>query len=296
MLFDSHAHVAFGAKDIRFRPDYSLESLLDEMDRFNIDKSVVMINPMFKLFKCPKDNKHKITVQDSETPGTLKLYCIQCGEVLYEGPDPMREFNLSLMEATAKYKDRFFPMLTVTLANSSIPGEIDFYEKNYSDSFTGYKLHPRICFRGLNEIFTFKSNRPVLIHTGVDFPPTETNVEFVRNYSGNVLLAHAGRFDPDLIFLAKNFPNVYIDSAPSSLMFKGHVTDLLPPFNTLIESPGDIYKYLIQEIGEDKVLFGSDVPWGNYEDEIQILRSANLPQDVYEKIAYRNLISALKFS
>lgn len=295
MLFDSHAHVAFGAKDIRFRPEYTLETLINEMDRFHIDKSVVMINPLFKLFKCPKDNKHKITVQDSENSGVLKLYCMQCQKVLYEGPDPMREFNLELMDAVSGYGNRFFPMLTVTLANSTIPGEVEFYEKYYPKSFTGYKLHPRICFRGLDEISFFPSNRPVLIHTGVDYPPTPTNVDFAKKYKGNILLAHAGRFDPDLIFLAKNFPNVYIDTAPSSLMFKGHITDLLPPFNTLIESPADIYKYLIQEIGEDKILFGSDVPWGNYEDEISILHSANLPQDVYEKIAYRNLISALKF-
>lgn len=295
MLFDSHAHVAFGAKDVRFRPEYTLETLIREMDRFHIDKSVIMINPLFKMFKCPKDNKHKITVQDTNKPGTLRLYCIHCGEVLYEGPDPMREFNLELIEATANHKDRFFPMLTVTLANSSIPTEVEFYESNYPNLFTGYKLHPRICFRGLNEISIFPSKRPVLIHTGVDYPPTETNVEFVRKYQGSVLLAHAGRFDSDLIFLAKNFPNVYIDSAPSSLMFKGHITDLMPPFNTLIESPGDIYKYLIQEIGEDKVLFGSDVPWGNYEDEIEILRAANLLQDVYDKIAYKNLITALQY-
>ena len=295
MLFDSHAHAAFGAESIRFRPEYTIETLLNEMDRFHIDKSVVMINPLFKLFKCPKDNKHKITVQDSDTRGVLKLYCIQCQEVIYEGPDPMREFNLALMQAVSNYRNRFYPMLTVTLANSTIPDELDFYENNYSSFFTGYKLHPRICFRGLNEISTFHSTRPVLIHTGVDHPPTPTNVEFVRSYSGNILLAHAGRFDPDLIFLAKNFPNVYIDTAPSSLMFKGHVTDLLPPFNTLIESPSDIYKYLIQEIGEDKILFGSDVPWGSYEDEINILHSANLPDDVLKKIAFQNLINALKY-
>ena len=59
MLFDSHAHAAFGAESIRFRPEYTIETLLNEMDRFHIDKSVVMINPLFKLFKCPKDNKHK---------------------------------------------------------------------------------------------------------------------------------------------------------------------------------------------------------------------------------------------
>lgn len=294
MLFDSHAHVASTTTDIRFRPDYTIESIIHDMDLHNIDKSLVMINPLFKFLKCSENAKHRVVVQDTSIDGVLRLFCLQCNKVIYEGPDPMRKYNLEFIEACAKYPNRFFPMLTLLLSNSTIPTEISFFEKNFSSSFVGYKLHPRVCFRSIDEIKCFPSKRPIIIHIGVDFPPTTTNINFVKNYAGSVLLAHAGRFDPELLYLAKNYPNVYIDAAPSSLMFNGRQTDLIAPYNTLIQTPEDIYKYLIKEIGEDKVLFGSDVPWGNYDNEIAILNAANLPKNIYDKISHLNLINALK--
>ena len=296
MLFDSHAHVNIPSADVRFRPEYSINSLLSEMDKHKIDKSVVMINPTFRFFKCPKDNKHKVAVQDTDKKNTLRLHCIQCNTTLYEGPDPTRIYNLELLEKIEPFSERFFPMLTITLSNSTIPFEVSFFESHFSNKFVGYKVHPRICFRPLDEITIFPTTRPILIHTGVDFPPTQTNLNFVRNYKGTVILAHAGRFDSNFLYFTKNFPNVYIDTAPSSLMYKGKLTDLHPPFNTLISKPNDIYKYLIEQIGEDKLLFGSDVPWGNYSDEIEIFNSGNFSKDVYDKISYLNLLSALNLN
>lgn len=294
MLFDSHAHVASTTTEIRFRPDYTIESIIHDMDLYNIDKALVMINPLFKSLKCTENLKHRVIVQDTANYGVLRLFCLQCNKVIYEGPDPMHKYNLEFLEACAKYPNRFFPMLTLLLSNSTIPTEVSFFEKNYASSFIGYKLHPRVCFRSIDEITSFPSSRPVIIHIGIDFPSTTTNINFVKNYTGSVLLAHAGRFDPALLYYAKNFPNVYIDTAPSSLMFNGRQTDLLAPYNTLIQTPEDIYKYLIHEIGENKVLFGSDVPWGNYEKEISILNAAKLSKTVYDKISHLNLINALK--
>lgn len=294
MIFDAHAHFANLSTDIIYKPEYSFEKHLEAMDKYGIEKSIIMVNPMYKILRCKKNIKHKVEVQDSEKTGCLKLYCTNCDEIIYEGPDPLRKYNIELLESAKNHMDRLFPMLYLLLANSTIAEEISFYEENYADFFSGYKLHPRLSYRKLDEITSFPSKKPILIHTGVDFPNTMTNYKFIHNHEGNIILAHAGRFDAQLLYFAKHLPNVYIDSAPASLMFKGKATDLMEPYDELIMEPSDIYTYLIDEIGEDKLLFGSDVPWGNYEDEINIFNSADLSQEVYNKIAYENLINALK--
>lgn len=295
MLFDSHAHVASTTTSILFRPEYTIETIVHEMDYYHIDKSIVMVNPLFEILKCPVDVHHKVAVQDTAEEGRLRLFCTHCRKILYEGPDPVRQFNIELIEATQRYPNRFFPMLYILLSNSTIPTEVKFYESNYPNAFTGYKLHPRFCFRSLEEIKNFPSIRPILIHTGVDYPLTPTNVQFVKNYKGNIILAHAGRFDPELLALGRVMKNVFIDTSPSSLMYKGRITDLVSPFNELISEPVDIYKYLIEYVGEDKILFGSDVPWGDYNDEIEILNLAKLTPSTYDKISHLNLINALKY-
>jgi len=295
MLFDSHAHVASPTTSILFRPEYTIETLIHEMDYYHIDKSIVMVNPLFEILKCPIDVHHKVAVQDTHEKGVLRLFCTSCEKILYEGPDPTREFNVELMKATRNYPNRFFPMLYILLSNSTIPTEIEFYETTFPNEFTGYKLHPRFCFRSLEDVEVFPSTRPILIHTGVDFPLTPTNVQFVKNYKGNIILAHAGRFDPELLHLGRVMENVFIDTSPSSLMYQGRKTDLVPPFNDTISTPSDIYKYLIEYVGEDKILFGSDVPWGDYKNEIAILNSAKLSPTVYDKISHLNLIHALTY-
>jgi len=295
MLFDAHAHISNQTTNIIFRPDYDIKTFIHEMDYHNITKSLIMVNPMFELMRCPTDVHHKVTVQDTIHKGILRLFCTHCNKVIYEGTDPIRKYNIELLEETNKYPNRFFYMIYLLLSNSTISSEVEFYEKNYPTQFIGYKLHPRLSFRKLDEITAFPSRRPLIIHTGVDFPPTSTNCNFLKKYRGNIILAHAGRFAPELLNLAATYPNIYIDAAPSSLMYKGRITDLIEPYNKKILTPSDIYKYLIETIGEDKVLFGSDVPWGNYNDEISILNSVDLPQSTYDKITYLNLIKALSF-
>ena len=100
MLFDSHAHVASTTTSILFRPEYTIETIVHEMDYYHIDKSIVMVNPLFEILKCPVDVHHKVAVQDTAEEGRLRLFCTHCRKILYEGPDPVRQFNIELIEIT----------------------------------------------------------------------------------------------------------------------------------------------------------------------------------------------------
>ena len=53
---------------------------------------------------------------------------------------------------------------------------------------------------------------------------------------------------------------------------------------------------MIERIGVGKLLFGSDVPWGDYEDEINIFNSVNIEKIMRNKIAFENLIKALSLA
>lgn len=294
MIYDSHTHASTLLTEIAESPHYTFDKLVNDMNTHGITKSLVMVNPVFRKFRCPLDIYHKVIVQDTEQKGILRLYCSVCDKILYEGPDPTRKYNEELITNTSNYPNRFFTMLYLLMSNSSIPSEIEYFENKYSTSFTGYKLHPRLSFRELDSIVAFPSKRPIVVHIGIDFPEPITNANFVKNYQGNIILAHVGRFHPGLLKLARTLPNVYIDVSPSSLIYQGRETHICEPFNSKISEPADIYKYLIESIGEDKVLFGTDVPWGNYETELNILNSVNLSENTYNKITHLNLINALK--
>lgn len=58
--------------------------------------------------------------------------------------------------------------------------------------------------------------------------------------------------------------------------------------------PDKDFLSIIKEHGADKILFGSDNPWDNQKDDVEYFHKLNLPNDVKEKILYKNALELLK--
>lgn len=97
------------------------------------------------------------------------------------------------------------------------------------------------------------------------------------------VVAHAGGlnlWDDVEKFLAGKFNNLYLDLS------------VIASFDI---DPNQLLR-IIQAHGTDKILFGSDCPWDNPANEINMINNLNLSETDKEKIFFRNARSLLKLS
>ncbi len=95
-----------------------------------------------------------------------------------------------------------------------------------------------------------------------------------------IVAAHLGgmmMFDDVEEYLAGKFSNVYLDTG----MLSGYI------------SQEQMFR-IIRTHGADKILFGSDVPWDNPQNEIDLINSLPLECEEKEKIFYKNAENLLR--
>jgi uncharacterized protein len=166
------------------------------------------------------------------------------------GPD-VRRGNRMVRDAVRNHPGRFLGYVTLNPHyEQDMQAEMD--ECFAIDGFCGIKLHPGLhgvlpddaryarAFREANE-----RRCPVLIHTwgAADLQAVE---RMAREYAGaHYIMAHAGGSVPAMATAAEivnRNVNVFIDTA-FSLAFEGNV------------------EWLTEEVGSEKILFGSDMPF-----------------------------------
>lgn len=299
MIINSHVHV--NTKGIYFYyPEYNFQRFLEEMRENNIDIAFPALNPKVELFRCSNElmnssgtqhfSKHRIQVVSKNN--MLVLQCKTCGTVNYAAvADPLREHNKELISITAPYRANIKPLIYILLCKSTIQKEIDFWEKNYPNDFSGFKLHPWNDQVNVAD-FKLRSNKPFLIHTGIRKLESAKNaITFAKNNpSLKVVIAHAGALDSSVLQEASLLNNVYIDCCPSTFMYESKYSSLYSPQEIL--APEDIYYKALDYVSSEKILFGTDSPWGNSKQELEIVRNLHVSKDVKEQILFKN---ALKF-
>lgn len=208
-------------------------------------------------------------------------FCTTCNKIIYEGKDPFREYNILLMELCKKFNSK--PNLLLSMSNSTINEEIKFYEKNFHNMFLGYKLHPTSNFRNINEIKKFDSNRPILIHNDVhNYDSINNSINFALRYSGNVVLAHS------YLLMAKeklNIKNLYFDICPVD-NFKNNINKI--KHNQNYNNFKNIYNSALKYIEIDKLLFGTDWPYGDILDNYNEIIKADIEEKDKQKILSLN--------
>lgn len=306
MIINSHVHVNTN-KNYFFYHNYGLMPFLQEMQENNIDIAFPAINPKVGFFRCPNDcsmhcgkqvnnnlnnchckhsNRHRVGILEENA--SLVIRCKTCGKTLLTSTvDALRDYNIALIQMTRPYRKKIKPLLYIALCKATIQAEIDFFEKNFPHEFVGFKLHP---WNDQVSVADFKlhTTKPILIHTGVrDLESAKNAAIFAKNNPElKVVIAHAAALDEEVLKEIAQLDNAYIDCCPSSFLYETKSTSLFSPQDIL--TPEDIYYKALDFLPSNKILFGTDSPWGNSKQELAVVSRLQVPADVKEEILYQN--------
>lgn len=172
-----------------------------------------------------------------------------------------------------------------------IKGKMKFLK---AQGFLGVKIHPDyqdafIDHDGYIEILKCAKDldMTVVAHAGVDVgyigqpvkcPPSLALKVIKKVGHGKFVLAHYGahlQWEDVLDKLAGQ--DVYFDTA-----FTLHEIDKI------------LFKQILEKHGEDRVLFASDCPWRDIEEDKNTLLSYGLDKQTQDKILYKNALKLLK--
>lgn len=187
--------------------------------------------------------------------------------------------NIEVLEAMRKFPDRIFGFAVI---NPRYPknmcDELDFCCKQ--NRMKGIKIHPayhncKVTDPSYSPVFEFAScnNLPVLIHTWDDFRCHPNLFDSLSKAYSNVcfVLGHSGM--PDFISaaeVAKKHENIFLELTAAAYN------------NGVIE-------YFVKEIGDDRVLYGSDMGgWFCPAYGIGSVLYAKISDDSKEKILSKN--------
>lgn len=321
MIINSHVHLNTN-NNFFFYNDYTLGSFLGEMALSKIDVAFPCINPKVELYRCPNDcsihckktasfkdlaysssinsnlqycpcsspNRHRVVLVSRENDAILK--CRTCGKTIFKGSiDPLRQYNLELIYITRPYRSILKPILYISLCKSTIQNEIDYFEKNYPNDFIGFKFHPWNDQVNVKD-FHIRSNHTILIHCGSRIIEHSSNSIIFAKQNPNVkiIISHAAALCDESLRQISFMDNIFIDCCPSTFLFKTKKQSL--ENYKEIHSPEDIYYKVLDFVPSNKILFGSDSPWGNSINELKIVNNLKVSKRVKEQILFMNAIRA----
>lgn len=278
-MIDAHLHLDLPDVEYYTTRTSTLEQILENMARYDVESSYVFLNPAFKHLVCPDflDHEHRTMLDASST--NCHLICSKCGRELYNGGDCYHDYNIQLLNLVKPHKN-LKPLVFLASSPFTIQAEVEFFENNYGDQVCGYKIYPVLFCNNMNNL-NFNSNKPVLIHDiKGDKEYNQSIIDFAKRYKGNVIVAHLGRFDEGMIDAINSTPNLYTD---------------MSPFCELVErtfgnqDKQQILDFVLSKIDNDKIVFGTDAPSGKYDKEMQFILNAKLDKAVFDKITDLNV-------
>lgn len=191
-----------------------------------------------------------------------------------------------IIEGCAKYPDRLIPYLRLNPRAGKKAVEV-LEEAVETYGVKGVKLHPASYnlppFGGATVDIMKKAayyDIPVLYHCSDELMCYPLQIEDAMNDSPDtkVILAHMGGFfhKKDAIEVLKRNPMAYMDTCEF-------------PFSGGIE-------YAIEQLGPDRLFFGTDIPTDNPLFEIEKIKVLGLGKEIEDKIFYKNIAKLLNLS
>lgn len=310
MIINSHVHFNTN-KDFFFYNDYNIKRLISEMNENNVDIALPCLNPKIGEMRCVNDcswncnncgnivnnnlqycsnqcvyrNRHRGVVTSKK--GKYVLKCKTCGEnIIKSDIDPLRKYNIELIRQTQKYNNRLKPLLYLSLCEATLQSEIEYFESNFKGMFYGFKFHPWTDQVSIKN-FRIKTQLPILIHTGLrEFEKVEDAIIFAEKHPKNmIVLAHAAQLKKNVLSEIQESDNIFMDCCPSSFLFKNR--EICFENYQAIQSAEDIYYTALSIVSSDKILFGTDSPWGSTENELNVIRNLNISNSDKENILFR---------
>lgn len=199
-------------------------------------------------------------------------------------PDHVHHINEFVLEEATVHKE-FHGFGTLHAEMQNPLGEIEFIKQS---GLKGVKLHPDIQQFPIDDKRLFpvydmlQGNLPVLIHCGdtrYDFSHPKRLKNVINNFPNlQVIAAHLGGWSLfDTAFENLKDTNCFLDIS-SSMMFL----------------PKQKVEEYILGYGADRILFGTDFPLWDPENELKSFFNLNLTETDKEKIAFKNAERILK--
>lgn len=257
MIIDFHTHAKPGMGDIA--------DFIAEMDRLGIDKAVIM--PYTQLM-------------------TYSQLSFEYGD----------EWQKYIFKLASQYPDRLIPFCSVI---PWLEGAVELFEQYVERGARGLKLEPPYQQFSPRDpkivpvlLKAIQVDVPVLFHTGPTFdqraPLSQSRIEDFDDLAIafpdlKMVLAHADVFGPGLVIAAKH-PNVYIDTARSSL---SRFSKVIPGFG----------EEVIRSLrGFNKLMLGSDAQphrLHRFEEDLKPLLELKVDEDVRSQILGGNAAKVL---
>ena len=189
--------------------------------------------------------------------------------------------NALSIEAVRKFPDKFRAYCAVNpnYPEAVIKRILESFDK-YRDVFVGFKLLSE-CHRVVLDdeknrpVFEFadRSKLLVLMHTWGGCPyggPEQVRKVAERYKNTTLILGHSCHSEWEkAIALVKDFPNIYLDVC------------------AVVDERGVLEK-LVDNIGSERILFGTDFPWFNQHYYIGSVLGSRISEDDCRNIFYRN--------
>ena len=245
-------------------------------------------DPFISSILCPGHITRCVDVSNQ----VYTYMCETCKKIVYKGSDPFIYENAELLNC-CNDDEIIFPMLT---ASSEIQHQIDYYERLYPNEIIGYKIHPNFSTYDVSNL-KITSKKILIFHSGKGiYEDPNKIISFAKNYCGDVIIAHLGRLNEDAFRKTRKLKNVFFDCSSISLIWKdfNERQNKLFDLNFLGEckSADTLLLKIIKYVGRKKILYGSDLPYGDKKNDIQIINQ--LPKHIKKLITKTNPINLLK--
>ena len=200
--------------------------------------------------------------------------------------------NQEMIDWTNKYPDKF---IGLAVANPRYSEDIynELTKCFESKGVLGIKIHPAtyvhdhpINGSGYEPVWEFakKNNCPVLTHAG---PRTEFHTcgpeviaKVASQHPGvNILIGHCGSYDSwqsldEYISIVKQYDNLYLETSTMNRFYRA-------------------VDYMVNKVGDEKVIFGSDGPFHSIIAEFGSIVYARVSEKQKENILYYNIAKLL---
>ncbi|MFZ5955573.1 MAG: amidohydrolase family protein [Nanoarchaeota archaeon] len=197
----------------------------------------------------------------------------------------LRKANRYVLE-TALANSNFGKFIPFSIIDKSPQYWYERGARGFKQHDYGQNIHPKDLVN-YKESYQFMQEKelPLLVHSGI---PIQKRIEEIINYAPNlkIILAHCGAE-----FLKKNDYKPHIGQVHNILQsLKGH-KNLYFDISALEDK--EIIKMAIEEVGDDKVIFGSDFPEEKPVSALARLKSLQLEDSRLENILHNNICRIL---
>lgn len=151
------------------------------------------------------------------------------------------------------------------------------YQSFYVDDENFFYLYEEYC----------RYNFIVLFHAGVDFAFPDCDNASVPRLKRvikkfpemKIILAHFGAY--------REWKEVYNELAG---------TDVYLETSFILEEAGeDMFLKILNKHSKDKILFGTDSPWNDQKNAVELIKKTGIDEELKEKIFYKNYFNLIKF-